>query len=443
MAISATAVWELRATGAANNGAGYDAGIAGATTDYSLQDAAQLTLTDLACVTGTATLTSVTGGFTDAMIGNAIAIDGGTNFTKGYYFITARTDTSTVTLDRTPVGGSNGSSGTGKVGGAATALKSSNLDLAAALIGGNQVWIKNGTYSTFISASDTVASGTATALIKLDGYNSTRGDNPTGTNRPLLQYSGTFGFTIGTNNQLANLIFSATRNGGTIFTATLNGTRAFNCKFVNAGTATSVACTVNGMTCIRCEFQAVNGNAISTSTATLVGCYIHDSTNGIVGTGAITVDNCIVDTCATAGIDISGGGPTSILNSTIYGCGTGITVGTTLNTRLVNTIISGCTGGWASTNSSPGYLYNDFNCWNNGAGDGANLVKGANDITGDPLLNDPANGDFTLRSTSPALGVGAANGAVTGASGAYKWNIGADQDDNTAAGGGGGWFGGN
>ena len=86
MAILATTNWYVRAGGLETNGGGYDSTIAGATTNYADQDAPQLSLTDLATSgAGSTTLTSVTGGFTSAMIGNCIRIASGTNFQTGYY----------------------------------------------------------------------------------------------------------------------------------------------------------------------------------------------------------------------------------------------------------------------------------------------------------------------------------------------------------------------
>src|SRR5437667_9506862 len=116
MALSASTVWEVRqATGNDNNGGGFVVGASG--TDYSQQTTAQLSLTDLATTGVVTTLTSVTGGFTSAMVGNIIHIISGTNFTAGFYQITVFTNSNTVTLDRAPTTAA-GVSGTGSVGGA-------------------------------------------------------------------------------------------------------------------------------------------------------------------------------------------------------------------------------------------------------------------------------------------------------------------------------------
>jgi len=117
MALNAAQQWWIRTDGAETNGGGYDATVSGAGTNYSDQASPQLSLTDLACLNNT-TLTSATGGFTTLMIGNIIRIASGTNFTAGYYMVTARASTNSVTLDRNPTNGSNASSGVGKLGGA-------------------------------------------------------------------------------------------------------------------------------------------------------------------------------------------------------------------------------------------------------------------------------------------------------------------------------------
>jgi hypothetical protein len=134
MATQASSVWRYRTGGNAANGAGYDAGIFGAGTDYSQQDAAQLTLSDVAC-SNTTTVTSATGGFTAAMIGNAFRITGGGS-TTGYYWITARASTNSITVDRSP---GTVTAGSGRVGGACTGDPG---NLGAAAVPGNIVYLR-------------------------------------------------------------------------------------------------------------------------------------------------------------------------------------------------------------------------------------------------------------------------------------------------------------
>jgi len=123
MAVQETAQWWIRTDGNDLNGAGFDSGISGAGTNYCDQASPQLALTDCATSSsGDTQLTSVSGGFTSAMIGNAIRLTNGSsgaNLTHGDYFITGYSSSNSVTLDRAPDNGGGGISGcTGNVGGA-------------------------------------------------------------------------------------------------------------------------------------------------------------------------------------------------------------------------------------------------------------------------------------------------------------------------------------
>ena len=210
MPLSAAIVWELRATASANNvnGGGFKAGASG--TDYSQQDAAQLNPTDLACADTSTTLTSAAGGFTAAMVGNVIHITAGTNFVVGWYEITAYTNANTVTIDRTAASaGLNASAGTGYVGGAMSLNSALDSDFFSAVVPGNTIWMKNGSFTmgeSFTGGNN----GTAANPIFLKGYNATRGDDPTGTNRPTLT-EGALSFWLGQYWQARNIIFKIGR----------------------------------------------------------------------------------------------------------------------------------------------------------------------------------------------------------------------------------------
>ena len=189
MAIHADFVFEVRTTGDDTNGGGYKS--SAGTTDYSQQDAAELSLTDCATSgTGVTTLTSVTGGFTAAMVGNSINLSAGTNLTTGLYEITAFTDANTVTLDRSPddtVGGVSGA--TGKVGGA---LASPGMITGDSQTYGNKVWIQSGTYTVSNATSGTPNSTINAVSAHFEGYETARGDltgNEFSTARPLIQAS--------------------------------------------------------------------------------------------------------------------------------------------------------------------------------------------------------------------------------------------------------------
>jgi len=191
VALSANTVWEIRQDGDDDNGGGYksDAG----TTDYSQQAAAQLTVTDGATAGATnTTLTSATGGFTSAMVGNVVHVwdaGGGSNITDGWYEIAAYTDTNTVTLDRAPDDGNGGVSGASvKVGGAL-----GTPGLAASLMAeGHKAYVKyNATPYTLTTATPgaggPVHFGTADKRAYMEGYETTREDGCPNGNRPEVK----------------------------------------------------------------------------------------------------------------------------------------------------------------------------------------------------------------------------------------------------------------
>lgn len=150
MTLAATVVWEIRSDGSATNGGGYKSNAG--TTDYSQQAAAQLSVSDAAC-SGNTTVTSSTGGFTAAMVGNVMYLSSG----PGWYEITARTDTNTVTIDRN---GPNASGMTCNVGGALNSIGTLGaiFQTAAHAVSGMIAYVRGGTYSLG-SATSNVSTG--------------------------------------------------------------------------------------------------------------------------------------------------------------------------------------------------------------------------------------------------------------------------------------------
>lgn len=148
MAIAASTNWDVRVDGSDDNGGGFD--IASAGTNYVKQTAAQLTVTD-AGATGTTNLSSATGGFTSAMVGNIVNVVG-----QGRRQITAFVNANNVTCD---AAWGTFSGATAKVGGA---LLSPALALGSKVVG-NTIHIKKGVSSFIISStSSNVAGGRLT-----------------------------------------------------------------------------------------------------------------------------------------------------------------------------------------------------------------------------------------------------------------------------------------
>jgi hypothetical protein len=181
MAFDADTVFEIRSDGNDDNGGGFYDRNPGTSVDYSQQTAAQLTLTDLAMVAFSTTLTSATGGFTAAMVGNLIHIKSGTNFTYSFFEIVGYTDTNTVTLDRTANStGSPATGGTGSIGGALGSVGQLGEVWSTLATAGMRGYIKTGNYTVNVDSAN-VSGGklnltSGSIALRLEAYKTARGD---------------------------------------------------------------------------------------------------------------------------------------------------------------------------------------------------------------------------------------------------------------------------
>ena len=436
-ALPAGLVWEYRATGgAANNGGCYDLANDGGT-DYSDQDAAQLSLTDLTTAgIGNTTLTSVTGGFTAAMVDNCIQIRSGTNVTAGFYEITVHTDTNTVTLDRAPDDGVGGiSGGSGDVGGALDIIIDAHAEV---YVTGNKIYIKDDGTMTLTDSPNTANDGTEAAPIEYEGYNTTRGDAPVGTNRPLVDVGANIW--AGDNNWYWSHL-RATGTGSAVISVDDNP-RILNVQSFNtSGSANRDALNVRNQSyVIHSELKSTACDAIEVTQGGLrfISNYIHDSDDGLVAGifEDFKVINNIFDTITNEAMEFSTGDKHNIINNTIYNAGIGILYTDSDRAIVLNNLIDNCTTGISTTTEQAASSLIDFNVYSNNTTDVTNITKGANAVTSDITLTDPANGDFTLPDSSPAEGVAMQVDSNRGVTGDYNWNIGADQTDTQAGGGG-------
>lgn len=418
MSLSANTVMEVRQGGDDTNGGGFVTGASG--TDYSQQDSAQLSLTDLATSGAVTTLTSSTGGFTSAMIGNLIYIASGTNFDAGFYEITGHTDTNTVTLDRTPSSGGAGSGGSGKVGGA---LGTPGMLTDVPWTNGMKAWVKHNATAYLMTTTvagaagpcDITANGGAKQIV-VEGYETTRGDlgaKPvydvgTQTNVSVYEIAGQFG---NKHHILKNLKVDGQDNSGVIgFDSSATTYLAIShfefCEAVDCPIGFQCSVTNQGHSTIACRCKADSCGDAGFLNLTTQHCYAKSCADGFRtnNTTKITFYRDVAHAC-TIGFQSE----SSSLDKTYIGC-----------------IAYKCTAdGWDMTNydmfvfqecisyGNSGYGW-DFHASNlamhfkNCAG-GSNTSGNFDDeptfnddfvtLTADPFT-DGDNGDFTINDTA-------------------------------------------
>ena len=437
MALASTTVWELRTTGVASNlcGGGFNPANTGNSggpgTDRSQSNTVFQHFTDLASTSASSWLvvTSASYSFVAADCGNLLYIPSGTNFTPGWYEILTVSG-GAATLDRACGATSKASGGSWYLGGALSYGKIAPLKFNGGATNGNTVYIKAGTYNATSNNwnwFNTIEGNSTSLQSNIIGYHTTRGDNPTGANRPLINFTSAQ-FLSGTYCTWANLIVTSAINdssGGTAYINSGHGA-VYNCKFVNTCTAAAVPAfgIQDDIIFLGCEFVSYNGYGVDVSTSKnliCINCWFHDSNCGIFTSytgGAIgfIAMGCIFSACNSAGISTAVGGiinSVSITNCTFFGgvgtpIGVGVSMPGTLNKMLsvMNCIFYGCTTG-LTTNA--GNLENYNNYFNNTT-DVSGIAKGGNDLALNPnFLNVGQYTGTTATSASTTLTDSGAN----------------------------------
>lgn len=278
MAIPTGTAWEIRTTGSDTQGGSFSLGVVGVNSvDYSQQNAAQVSVTDAVTV-GSTSITSVTGGFDDTMIGN------GVNLAGTVYAIVAVPNANTLTVDRN-TGTAIGQ--TAKVGGA---LASLGFCLGQSSVS-NLVWIKAGTYLVTSATANIAAGraneaqgGTAAARFRVRGYQTTRGDN-TGT-KPIIRASGVNNFTLWTSSAQNETIENVTFDG-----AVATGILGMDVQVSDV--------TINSVTISNCH----GGAAVLLGRVFAIGCLFdtcgQDGANySVIFGGGVGLYDCVWSACA-------------------------------------------------------------------------------------------------------------------------------------------------
>lgn len=408
MAISASAVWEVRTTGSDTNGGGYHHTTG---TDWSQQDAPQYSVTD-GVTNGTTTVTSASANFGTDVVGNVMYIQGGTgSVAANRYQITSRTNSTTVVVDRS-TGLTAGTGVTLKIGGA---IASPALATAHA-VGGNTIHIKSGTYS-ITSASTNVASGCLAPaagsginqVTRILGYGTTRNDYGT---PPVLQASGISTFTLLTvlvHTRVVNITFDGnSRTSSRGVNATGTGTIVYLCTATN--------CTNSGFTgasaaniFIACTATGCSTNPAFTST-TAIACYgCVAASNTVTGFNNLTngAYNVASNNSGASSVGFAYGSTSLLSNCTAYNNGShGFSQGNTTGSVLVN-CLSVSNGGYAfySSSATGSATFLNWATYNNTSGvNSPNLTANclyvnSVTLTADPFT-DAAGGDFSLNTVA-------------------------------------------
>lgn len=481
MAITGPTIWEVRTTGNAANGGGYDAALGGV--DYSQQNAAQVAYTDLVIDATTNTkCTSAGNPFTSNHVGNIINITGGTGFTVQRVQVVS-VAAGVATCDKS-LGTLSSTGGTGNLGGALI----NPVDHDAVVAPGNITYVQSGSYAAHTSTKTFTCDGTlAGGDIWFIGYpsgGSRTNQDITEANMPVFT-SATNSVAIFTTNNANFLGFKnikVTHTAGTRGAGFTNGTTATNnaTRFVN--------CVTDG-----CSYGFDFGNGASTTVVgvTLINCTIRNGTAGgirlLQGQNASFVHGCYILDCAGPGITVgqTATGIWFVCDNTVFDSMTGASghgiqiTCTTATTNTAGVHVSDCDF-WNNAQAGIRYDYTTgrmpthfvANCifvnngtygqscatagiidgtqmvgransyYNNTSGARQNVAAGDGDVTmtGDPF-NNAASSDFSLNNTASAgaacrsAGWPGRIGALGATAGTNYMDIGALQAQPSAGGG--------
>ncbi len=427
MSLSADIIWEYRPTlGNNNNGGGFKENATG--TDYSQQSAAQVSYTDIVIDAVDPTkITSAANPFGSSAIGNIINVTGGAGFTTGRYEVTAVVG-NVATLDRA-IGTISSTGGTGYLGGALDSITNTwlNNDLRADGANINRTYVKNtGTMTVGGALAAVNRQGGDIRPLLFEGYNTTRGDNPTGTNRPLINL-GVYDWTGDQNCYrwaIKNLQFSSSSTNG-MCTGLFSTVR--NCKFSSTGGSGKYACISgtpgnapqSGIVFTDCEFTNPGGSALGVATSsyvagmtTLIGCWIHDSLLGITRQGFnvhyVYMTDCLVQNCTNSGVTGTAVIYKLIKNCTFYGAftpaGTGINQQGSASACLwINNIICGWALGMFAGSQCEINVF-DFNNFYNNTTNRTNVSVGPHDTALDPQFTAVGSNNFAVGANMKGIG---------------------------------------
>ncbi len=431
--------------GTGNDDATFDVLTIASGTDYSQQDTAQESQSDLSCLGNDTLVTSALATFTLQMVGSIVYIaDTGTlgNFVIGYYEIMTFIDANNVRLDRDPTNGTGDTLASFKVGGAVDHPYRIGADFIADQTA--KIWVKKGTY-TYISGNAVLD---ASYISVVEGYNATRGDNPTAeadmpqfdenslasyggifsggilTISNFVSYSGVHGFYVNQTLIASNCI---------TYNNTTNGFYAGNTLIV-------VDCISHDNTYYGFDgetlLKANNSKAYNNSDSGFVGSSLaisnseaYSNLNGFYGFSSLDAISCVSHHNTANGfrsntlMAVSCIGFANTANGFYggdsyrsYNC-----VAYDNDIGFYNENVSISVNCISSNNTTYGFsgvsvYYFDYNCYYGNGTDLSGITAGSHDVNADPLFVDPTANppDFSLQSGSPCLNVGSPQSPMAG-----------------------------
>lgn len=404
MSIGATCKWDVRTGGNNTNGGGYTSG----GVDYSQQDAAHLTFTDLETKNGdydrvysAVNNASLVAG----CIGNIIYISGGTGFIVGWYEVTGNGDGGGdglyLDIDRDcNVGNEN--DGAAKLGGGLADL---TVDaFLEQLVAGHKVYIETGTYTQNAADVNMAKDGLVNLPITFEGYKATHGDAPTGNDRPQFDMGA---FKLIFDNYISFLHLRFTSSASAAWTLAVDSPIILdNLEVINTnGTSGHALQTAQYAEVTNCYLKALKGRGLNLGYGgSVIGSYIQ-----ALGAVYITYNNISITNSIFHGTGAAGGqgiighatrvGSVIVKGSTFYNFVKGIEGLTGHSSVIKGNIFHTCTTG-IDWQTDTGRVYLDYNNFFNCGTDVTNVTKGSNATAIDPEFTDAPNGDFSIVSAT-------------------------------------------
>lgn len=298
---------------------------------------------------------------------------------------------------------------------------------------------------TLLIESNAGGTGEKTRFI---GYNTTPGDNPKGEDRPIIDGESTRANCINVNGNYDQFMFANFICEDTTGTGITGSSLSTGNILHNVLTRNTTGAGIAGIRIFSATFVETSGGSAGCSSCeeSVYMSWFHDSS----GVGLDTANSMALVFSISSGHSNDcweTGNPTKWLHNVAYGCTGGSSDGFSFNDNTAGEAnigfgnISVGNGGYGFNKESGGkfYLF-DYNLASGNASGSTNNMTVENDesidINQNPHMVDASSDNFTITSTSVAIGAINMGDWLT-LSNTYTVNIGVDQSNAVFGGGGG------